>query len=131
MAVLMISSDLPEVLAMSDRILVMREGKLMQEFSKAEATPQNVIAAATGQIEKSAGESRAVSARSSIARRSAFGKLLSIREVPTILALLIICLIARSIDPTFLSDKNLKTTLLWVSLPAWHSGHCSAHSTAY
>ena len=50
MAVLMISSDLPEVLAMSDRILVMREGRIVAEFSRQEATAERVIAAATGQV---------------------------------------------------------------------------------
>ncbi len=46
--VLLISSDLPEVLALADRILVMREGKLVRELSREEATPESVIAAATG-----------------------------------------------------------------------------------
>ena len=41
----MISSELPEVLGMSDRILVMREGRLVAEFSRAEATQENVGAA--------------------------------------------------------------------------------------
>jgi rhamnose transport system ATP-binding protein len=50
MAVLIISSDLPEVLAMSDRILVMREGRIVAEFSRQEATAERVIAAATGQV---------------------------------------------------------------------------------
>ena len=35
MAVLMISSELPEVLGMADRILVMREGRITAEFSRA------------------------------------------------------------------------------------------------
>jgi rhamnose transport system ATP-binding protein len=48
-AVLMISSELPEVLRLSDRILVMREGRLVAEFSGAEATEEGVVAAATGQ----------------------------------------------------------------------------------
>ncbi len=48
-AVLMISSDLPEVLALSDRILVMREGRLTGHFRREEATAENVMAAATGQ----------------------------------------------------------------------------------
>jgi rhamnose transport system ATP-binding protein len=48
MAVLMISSELPEVLGMADRVLVMREGHIVKEFSRAEATSENVIAAATG-----------------------------------------------------------------------------------
>jgi rhamnose transport system ATP-binding protein len=46
-AILMISSELPEVLGMSDRILVMREGRLTGQFSRAEATQENLMAAAT------------------------------------------------------------------------------------
>lgn len=48
MAILMISSELPEVLGMSDRILVMREGRVAAEFSRAEATQEKLMAAATG-----------------------------------------------------------------------------------
>ena len=42
LAILMISSELPEILAMSDRILVMREGRLVGEFSREEATQELV-----------------------------------------------------------------------------------------
>lgn len=48
MAILMISSELPEVLGMSDRILVMREGHITGEFSRAEATAEKLMMAATG-----------------------------------------------------------------------------------
>jgi rhamnose transport system ATP-binding protein len=47
MAILMISSELPEVLGMSDRILVMHEGHMTAEFTRAEATQEKIIAAAT------------------------------------------------------------------------------------
>ncbi len=47
--VLMISSELPEVLGVSDRILVMREGTLVAEFSH-DATEESVMAAAMGQL---------------------------------------------------------------------------------
>jgi rhamnose transport system ATP-binding protein len=53
MAILLISSDLPEVLAMSDRILVMREGQQMGIFSREEATQEVVIGAAMGQSQQS------------------------------------------------------------------------------
>lgn len=48
LAILMISSELPEILAMSDRVLVMHRGKITGEFSKEEASPEKVLACATG-----------------------------------------------------------------------------------
>jgi rhamnose transport system ATP-binding protein len=50
LAIILISSDLPEVLAMSDRVLVMREGKQMGIFDRAEATQETIMTAAMGQI---------------------------------------------------------------------------------
>jgi rhamnose transport system ATP-binding protein len=47
MAILMISSELPEILGMSDHILVMREGRLTGQFSRADATQEKLMAAAT------------------------------------------------------------------------------------
>ncbi|MEN2896610.1 Ribose import ATP-binding protein RbsA [Mannheimia haemolytica] len=44
----MVSSDMPEVLGMSDRILVMHEGQISAEFSRAEATQEKLLAAAIG-----------------------------------------------------------------------------------
>lgn len=46
-AILMISSELPEILGMSDRILVMREGRITGEFTRAEATQEKLMASAT------------------------------------------------------------------------------------
>jgi ribose transport system ATP-binding protein len=47
--ILMISSELPEILRMSDRILVMREGRIVGELSRAEATEERIMLLATGQ----------------------------------------------------------------------------------
>ena len=51
LAILMISSELPEVLGMADRVLVMREGRITGEFDRAQATPEAVMLAATQQQE--------------------------------------------------------------------------------
>ena len=50
LAVLMISSELPEVLGMADCVLVMREGRLTATLRRSEATQERVMLAATGQV---------------------------------------------------------------------------------
>jgi rhamnose transport system ATP-binding protein len=50
-AILMISSELPEVLGMADRVLVMHEGRITAELTREEATPETVMHAATGSLE--------------------------------------------------------------------------------
>lgn len=49
-AIIMISSEMPEVLGMSDRIIVMHEGKITGEFSRKEANQENIMKAASGGI---------------------------------------------------------------------------------
>ena len=51
-AALVISSDLPEVLAMGDRIIVMREGHQMVILDHTEATQETVMMQATGQMQE-------------------------------------------------------------------------------
>jgi rhamnose transport system ATP-binding protein len=53
-AVLMISSELPEVLGMADRVLVIREGRLVAELARADADEASIMLAATGQLSGSA-----------------------------------------------------------------------------
>ena len=48
LAIVLVSSELPEVLGLSDRVLVLHEGKVTGEFTRSAATPEKVMAAATG-----------------------------------------------------------------------------------
>jgi len=49
LAVVLVSSELPELMGMSDRIIMLHEGRIGGEFSKAEATPEKLLSAAMGQ----------------------------------------------------------------------------------
>jgi len=48
MAIVLVSSELPEVLGLSDRVIVLHDGRITAEFSRHEATPEKVMEAATG-----------------------------------------------------------------------------------
>jgi len=48
MAIVLVSSELPEVLGLSDRVMVLHEGKVTGEFVRGDATPEKVMSAATG-----------------------------------------------------------------------------------
>lgn len=50
LAIVLVSSELPEVLGLSDRVIVLHDGKMTGEFTRNEATPEKVMAAATGNI---------------------------------------------------------------------------------
>jgi D-xylose transport system ATP-binding protein len=50
LAIVLVSSELPEVLGLSDRVIVLHEGRMMGEFTRADATPERVMAAATGNL---------------------------------------------------------------------------------
>ncbi len=53
-AILMVSSELPEILGMSHRILVMRGGRIVADIPRQDATEESIMAAATGQAIHSA-----------------------------------------------------------------------------
>ena len=50
LAIVLVSSELPEVLGLSDRVLVLHEGQVTGEFTRATATPEGVMACATGHV---------------------------------------------------------------------------------
>ena len=54
LAIVLVSSELPEVLGLSDRVLVLHEGRITGEFTRAQATPEAVMSCATGQAQHAA-----------------------------------------------------------------------------
>ena len=54
LAIVLVSSELPEVLGLSDRVLVLHEGRITGEFKREEATPEAVMACATGHERRAA-----------------------------------------------------------------------------
>ncbi len=54
LAIVLVSSELPEVLGLSDRVLVLHEGRVTGEFTRADATPEKVMACATGHMQQRA-----------------------------------------------------------------------------
>jgi D-xylose transport system ATP-binding protein len=50
LAIVLVSSELPEVLGLSDRVLVLHEGQVTGEFTRSTATPESVMACATGHV---------------------------------------------------------------------------------
>jgi D-xylose transport system ATP-binding protein len=54
LAIVLISSELPEVLGLSDRVIVLHEGCITGEFERTEATPEAVMACATGHASRAA-----------------------------------------------------------------------------
>ena len=50
LGVILVSSELPEVLGMADRIIVMHEGRITQEFTRDEADSEKIIRAATAVV---------------------------------------------------------------------------------
>ncbi|HEX7987360.1 MAG TPA: D-xylose ABC transporter ATP-binding protein, partial [Duganella sp.] len=47
-SVILVSSELPEVMGLADRIVVMHQGRIENIYDRADATPENIVAAASG-----------------------------------------------------------------------------------
>jgi rhamnose transport system ATP-binding protein len=55
LAIILVSSELPEVMGMADNIIVMQEGRIVARFARGEATREQIVSAATGAaLEKAA-----------------------------------------------------------------------------
>jgi rhamnose transport system ATP-binding protein len=118
--ILMISSDLPEVLAMSDRILVMREGRLTGEFARAEATQERVMTAATIGEHVASKPNRAIvgqaAATDSGAKASRLLSLLHARELGVAAFVLVVFAACAIYQPRFLAADSLRSILLYIPL---------------
>ncbi len=122
-SILMISSDLPEVLAMSDRVLVMREGRISGEFLRKDATQERIMAAATGQqagapdeplLNGSGSREKAPIRRQDESAGSA--RWMRFRELGIAAVVLLAFIACSIIEPRFLSPENLRSVLLYVPL---------------
>jgi rhamnose transport system ATP-binding protein len=123
MAIILISSELPELLGMSDRILVLREGRVMDEMERADATPERVLKAATDAVgengscastdERLAGTTslpahqEPSSSKPSSPLVSAIRRLLLKREFGLVAAMAAVIIPVAAINPRMLSGPNL------------------------
>jgi ABC-type sugar transport system ATPase subunit len=71
LAILLISTDMPELLGLSDRIIVLHRGEITASFDRGEATPEKVLAAAMGSGD-AAGRGHAPSGRDDLAGSAPF-----------------------------------------------------------
>jgi ribose/xylose/arabinose/galactoside ABC-type transport system permease subunit len=109
-AILLVSSDLPELLKLSDRVLVMRRGRLVAELPKQEATEQSVMMAAAGgeEVREQAAERKG----------SRFDRLALLRESAVVVLCVLLGGAAAMREHRFLDPINLEAILLWVPLLA-------------
>ena len=129
--VLMISSELPEVLRISDRILVMREGRLMTELAHAQASEEEILAAATGQPtagvptpgqDKQGGrgtvstalvsQSERPPAPAGTGARKLTERAFRIRESGIVVVLVVFVAVTASVQPRFLNITNIQFILV-------------------
>jgi rhamnose transport system ATP-binding protein len=123
MAIILISSELPELIGMSDRVLVLREGQVMDEMSRADATPERVLKAATdaaGESDGSGNSNKHLAATTSRPSRqessnpkssnllvSSIRRLLLKREFGLVAAMAAVIIPVAAINPRMLSGPNV------------------------
>jgi ABC-type sugar transport system ATPase subunit/ribose/xylose/arabinose/galactoside ABC-type transport system permease subunit len=114
-AILMISSDLPEVIAMSDRVLVMKEGRLTGEFARGAATQEAVMRAATvGDESVRGGDSQLATSR--VAKRRATSLLTDFREWGVFAFVVLVFGLLTAKDARFASPDTLRSILFAMPL---------------
>ena len=104
--IIMISSELPELLGMSDRILVMHRGRIHAELAAADATEERVLSAALG---LACPERRGVRRSRRVSRARQFG---------TLIGLVLLCAALWILTPHFLTVSNLLNVVEQTSINA-------------
>jgi ABC-type sugar transport system ATPase subunit/ribose/xylose/arabinose/galactoside ABC-type transport system permease subunit len=116
-AVLMISSELPEILSMSDRVIVMQQGTVSGELLRAEATQEKILNLALPQTTgsesgppKHSGDAENKTRHISVG--SFFSKLTRQREYGVLALLILTVAVVAFINPAFLSTGNIRDMLI-------------------
>ncbi len=107
MAIILISSEMPELIGMCDRIVVLKEGRKTAEFARSEATQEKVLEAATKTSERADPVPRAESAAALKERRAGPLDFLKRREFGLLVAMLAVVIPVTIINPRMVSAANL------------------------
>ena len=122
LAIILISSELPELIGMSDRIVVLREGRKAAEFTRGEATQEVIISAAADAPASSltlvdlGRTSSVVVPSASPAAPSAMRRVLFRREIGLVAAMVAVVVPVALVNPLIFSGVNLRSLAMDSSL---------------
>ena len=121
MAIILVSSEMPELIGMCDRIVVLHEGRKTAEFSRAEATPEAVLRAATTEVgaDTPGAPSRpATGARQTRGHAASSRAILAHRELGLLAAMAAVIVPVSIVNPLMLSAANLTALAMDAALLA-------------
>ena len=119
MAIILITSGMPELLGMCDHIVVLREGRQTAEFSRSQATQEKVLRAATDSepaLRLARNDPTGAALPAQLARRPSWTALLAKREMGLVAAMLAVVIPVAFINPLIFSAVNLTSLAMDASL---------------
>ena len=119
MAIILITSEMPELLGMCDRIVVLREGRQTAEFSRSQATQEKVLRAATDSepaLRLARNDPTGAALPAQLAPRPSWTALLAKREMGLVAAMLAVVIPVAFINPLIFSAVNLTSLAMDASL---------------
>jgi rhamnose transport system ATP-binding protein len=119
MAILFITSEMPELIGMCDRIVVLREGRQMAAFTRAEATQEKVLLAATDEItglHLIAPVAAAEALRLADSPGFSLGAVLARREIGLVAAMAAVVIPVAFLNPLIFSEVNLRSLAMDAAL---------------